>query len=53
MMEKVFEIEHIMKMNIIWQPPVGEFIKVNTDEACKGRTSQVRCGGILRNSYGS
>ena len=35
---------------VIWQPPVLNWIKRNIDGACKGNHGPSSCGGILRNS---
>ncbi|MCI35838.1 ribonuclease H protein [Trifolium medium] len=34
-----------------WKPPVENWVKLNTDGPCKGRTA-TSCGGIIRNSRG-
>jgi ribonuclease HI len=34
-----------------WKPPTNGWIKLNTDGACKGRTT-AGCGGVMRNSSG-
>jgi ribonuclease HI len=36
---------------IRWKPPVEDWVKLNTDGACKGRTT-AGCGGIIRNNRG-
>jgi hypothetical protein len=42
--------EYVMQQ-IGWQPPSGNFVKINTDEARK-QCSRARCGGIIRGSQG-
>jgi hypothetical protein len=35
---------------IIWQPPLGSWIKCNIDGASNGNPGNASCGGVFRNS---
>jgi hypothetical protein len=37
--------------DVLWHPPVFNWIKRNIDGACKGNPGPSSCGGIFRNSF--
>lgn len=42
--------KNIHTMEVIWSPPLMEWLKGNIDGAAKGTPSLAACGGILRDS---
>ena len=43
--------ERVERM-IAWIPPMGEWVKVNTDGACRGTIGLATAGGVLRDGSG-
>ncbi|KAI5678033.1 hypothetical protein M9H77_08983 [Catharanthus roseus] len=37
---------------ILWRPPAGGFVKINTHGAAKGNTRRAEAGGLIRDSQG-
>ncbi|KAK8483781.1 hypothetical protein V6N12_017978 [Hibiscus sabdariffa] len=48
-----FDHSHLSSATMIWSPPSGSFIKINTDAARRTSDGFARCGGVARDCSGS